>query len=213
MSSPKPSKSMSTTPVNDPPQQRLVLVKHTKPVLDAALPAHSWQLSPEGRESCLRLAEWLKAYAPHRIFTSQETKAAETGHLVAQRLGLPCESFPGLHEHERPQPGLSSLEAFHANVRLLFDRPSEIVFGSESADQAYARFSSAIDGLLEKWGKQAGALVVVAHGTVISLFVSRRCGLEPFPLWQSLGLPSAVVIDLMDDGRLSDQPPLIHSQF
>jgi broad specificity phosphatase PhoE len=39
-------------------------------------------------------------------------------------------------------------------------------------------------------------LVVVTHGTVISLFVSRLTGSSDLELWNRLGLPSFVAIDL-----------------
>ena len=41
-------------------------------------------------------------------------------------------------------------------------------------------------------------IVVVAHGTVITLFISRLTGQEPFPLWKRLGLPSFIVLSLPD---------------
>ncbi|MGI8553669.1 MAG: hypothetical protein ACR2PL_23210, partial [Dehalococcoidia bacterium] len=37
-------------------------------------------------------------------------------------------------------------------------------------------------------------IVIVAHGTIISLFAARHAFVEPFPLWQSLVLPSFVVL-------------------
>lgn len=37
-------------------------------------------------------------------------------------------------------------------------------------------------------------VVVVAHGTMISLFVARYNGVEPHGLWQRLGLPSLCVL-------------------
>jgi len=47
--------------------------------------------------------------------------------------------------------------------------------------------------------RHAGQTVaVVAHGTVISLFVSRRCELEPFNLWRRLGLPALVILSRPD---------------
>jgi len=39
-------------------------------------------------------------------------------------------------------------------------------------------------------------VVIVAHGTVISLFISRLIGSSDWLLWNELGLPSFVVIDL-----------------
>jgi broad specificity phosphatase PhoE len=39
-------------------------------------------------------------------------------------------------------------------------------------------------------------IAIVAHGTVISLFVSRITGISDLLLWNELGLPSFVVIDM-----------------
>lgn len=42
--------------------------------------------------------------------------------------------------------------------------------------------------------------MVVAHGRVMSLFVARRNALDPYDLWERLGLPSFVVLDLPNYG-------------
>jgi hypothetical protein len=34
------------------------------------------------------------------------------------------------------------------------------------------------------------------HGTMISLLVANKCGVDGFGLWKQLGLPSFVVVDL-----------------
>jgi len=39
-------------------------------------------------------------------------------------------------------------------------------------------------------------VVVFTHGTVLSLYVARATGIEPFALWKRLGLPSFVVLTL-----------------
>ena len=46
----------------------------------------------------------------------------------------------------------------------------------------------------------ARPLLVVTHGTVLSLYLSRSLALEPFPLWKSLALPEAFILDA--EGRL-----------
>jgi len=38
-------------------------------------------------------------------------------------------------------------------------------------------------------------MVIVSHGTVISLFVAWLTGVDGFLLWKELGLPSLVVLD------------------
>jgi broad specificity phosphatase PhoE len=65
------------------------------------------------------------------------------------------------------------------------------VFGSETADQAHQRFTRAVAGVLKRRPDQNVA--VVAHGTVISLYIARAAGLDPFPFWKRLGLPAFVV--------------------
>lgn len=41
-----------------------------------------------------------------------------------------------------------------------------------------------------------GDLAIIAHGTVIALFVAQRATVDPFDLWRRLGLPSLIVLSL-----------------
>lgn len=172
----------------------LILVKHSLPEIRSELPAAEWQLSEEGRRRCSLLAKALESFDPDGLLASDEPKAAETARLAAQKLGLSVRLYPNLHEHARQQAGYSSHEVFAENVRSFFNLPDRLVFGEETADRTHQRFSSALKNALEQSGLHRP--VVVAHGTVISLFVSRLTGMEPFPLWQRLGLPSIVAVDL-----------------
>ncbi len=170
----------------------LILVKHSLPTIIPDVPAAEWELSDEGRRRCQALAQELRPYRPEGVIASVELKALETAHLLAAHLMLPVTSFPGLYEHARQTAPFGTPQEFEANVARLFARPDELVFGEETADQAHRRFSRAVEAALERFPYRCP--VIVAHGTVISLFVSRRCNLDPFPLWQRLGLPSFVVL-------------------
>jgi broad specificity phosphatase PhoE len=172
--------------------RRLILVKHAMPIIDPALSAANWALSPEGRVQSLRLAERLRTYCPEAVVSSQEPKARETAEILAQHLDLSLSVVHDLHEHDRRGvPLLGKLE-FQMAVSEFFANPRTLVFGRETADEAYARFRVALSAAASK--SQSQTLVIVAHGTVISLFVSRETGVEPYTLWQRLGLPSFVVI-------------------
>ena len=118
----------------------------------------------------------------------------ETAQLVATALGLTAATAPGLHEHDRSDAVGFSQEEFQAAIAALFAYPDQAVFGRESARQAQQRFAQAISSVLAKHPNQT--VVVVAHGTVISLYVSHVSGCEPFALWRRLGLPSFVVMAL-----------------
>jgi broad specificity phosphatase PhoE len=175
---------------------RLLLIKHASPVLDMEIPAAEWVLSAEGQRRCVQLAEQAAAYDPAVVVCSREPKASETGQLMAAALGLPWQVMENLHEHKRPQAGLLSQEEFHAQVEKFFASPGELVFGAETAHQAQMRFSHAVEKVLAHHPGQNVA--IVAHGTVISLFVAQKTGMASFPLWQRLGLPSLVVLSLPD---------------
>ena len=75
----------------------------------------------------------------------------------------------------------------------MFAEPDRIVYGDESGDSTYGRFSDAIDRILARQGQ--GAAVAVSGGTAISLFVARRAGIDAFSFWKSLKTPMAIVID------------------
>lgn len=174
----------------------LILIKHSLPVMDTSVPAAQWQLSDEGRQRCALLVRAITSYAPGQVVCSCEPKARETGKLVAAQLRIPWQVAENLHEHERPQAGLLSQQDFHNKIEEFFKHPDQLLFGAETAHQAQSRFCRALDGLLAEYQEQN--LAVVAHGTVISLFMAHATGMAAFPLWRRLGLPAAVVLSLPD---------------
>ncbi len=176
---------------------RLILIKHAMPLLDETRPPRDWTISPEGREAAGRLAERLQGFSPNRVVASPEPKAADTGAVIAQRLTLPIMIDPGLGEHHREASPFRPQGQHEQAIERLFREPDKLIFGTETADQAHDRFAAALSGHLAAQG--AGALVVASHGTVISLWVSRRLAIDPVPLWRSLTLPCAVV--MAQDGR------------
>lgn len=172
----------------------LILIKHALPDIRQGVPASQWHLSSEGRKRARLLAPQLAGYRLQRIYSSQETKAAETAEILASELKLLFQTAPNLHEHLRPVDPNFDQQIFEAAVADFFARPDELVFGSETADQAHKRFRTAVESVVD--ANPAQNLAIVAHGTVISLFVWHACGIEPFPLWKSLGLPSYVALDI-----------------
>lgn len=169
----------------------LLLVRHSEPAIDPAAPASSWPLSAVGRARCARLAEALRPFAPGHIAASTEPKATETARLLAAALGVDSSTAAGLEEHHRET--VPFLPDFRARVAALFARPDERVLGEESGAEARARFVHALDDLLAAWS-WPGPPCVVAHGTVLSLYLAERLGLDPMSLWDRLRCPSLIVV-------------------
>jgi broad specificity phosphatase PhoE len=175
------------------PADLLILAKHALPEVDPARPAATWTLGADGSAGALRLAERLRGRGIDLVVSSVEPKAAETGRLVADALDVTWQTGHDLHEHVRPEPGFLDRGRFEASIRRFFAEPSAVVFGAESADAAFARFSGAVDAMVR--AHRGRRLCVVAHGTVISLLLGRRYGVDEWSTWKTLETPSFVVVD------------------
>lgn len=161
-------------------------------MIDLEKDARDWEISDEGRDASQCLAERLAVYRPTRILCSDEPKAIGTARAVAERQRLDLEVVPELHEHDRRGVEWLERDAFHATMRRFFANPTAVIFGRESAETAHRRFRDALLSALKV--RDAQTTVVVAHGTVISLFVAAATGVEPFDLWRRLSLPSYIVL-------------------
>lgn len=172
----------------------LILVKHSLPEIKKSIPPREWRLSDEGRVRAQRLAEDFSPFHPEAIFSSIEPKAKETAAIIAGRHNLELRVADDLHEHDRTGTAYLSKDQFQAALREFFEKPDTLVFGSETADEAHTRFSSAVHTIWRGYANKT--IIIVSHGTVISLLVSRLVGISDLLLWSELGLPSYVVLDM-----------------
>ncbi len=78
-------------------------------------------------------------------------------------------------------------------MRDLFAQPDSAVFGSESASAALTRFTAAVGRITSD---EPDDVVIVSHGTVISLYVGARADVSAAELWATLGFPSYVTLEL-----------------
>ena len=149
---------------------------------------------------CKTLADGISRYCPDVIATSSEPKAAETTQIIAGLLGKTFTTVEDLHEHGRSNVGWLDKEHFEEAVAKFFEQPQALVFGNETADQTHERFAKAVMRIIEKHPNRN--IAIIAHGTVIALFVARALGLQPIRFWKQLGLPSFVVLSLPEMDRV-----------
>jgi len=176
------------------PPNYLILVKHSTPIILESVPARKWTLSEEGRERAHELSGKLLGYQPEIVVSSVEPKARETAEVLAENLELEFRLFEGLHEHDRSHTAYRSQAEFQNLVREFFEQPEMSVFGNETANQALVRFRQSVSVVLNLYRDKN--IVIVAHGTVISLYVAWLTGCDGYDLWKALGLPSFVVLDI-----------------
>lgn len=174
---------------------KLILIKHAAPVKDPDRPSHEWELSEDGRAQAIRLARQLQeSQIPiDLVCTSDEPKAEETGQIIAAEFDRPMRVVKELAEHDRSNVPVMPTREFISSVALFFKEPNRLVLGRETARDAKARITRAIELIMsENAGKN---VAIVSHGTVISLFAADIAREDPFQLWRRMGLPSYVAID------------------
>ncbi|HEU4939755.1 MAG TPA: histidine phosphatase family protein [Vicinamibacterales bacterium] len=176
-------------------RRRLFLIRHADPEIVANVASADWHLSGRGLERAKTLASTIRPVAVQQIYSSVERKAMQTAEVFGAIFRVPIMPVPGLHEHDRKGTALLPADVFHKTMRSFFSQPAVCVFGNESADEARTRFERALLPLVQDG---IGDIVVVTHGTVLTLAVAERCKLDPFHFWQRLGLPSAVSLTVPD---------------
>jgi len=176
--------------------RKLILIKHAKPQVEEDIPSHEWELSPEGRESCKALAQFLSQHQPKVIVTSDEPKAIQTGSIVAEALGISTRIYDGLHEHDRSNVPMMQPREFISTMALFFKERRRLVLGRETAEDAVDRLEDTVEKLLHD--EPEGNVAAVTHGTVLALFCEGHGLGDGFQLWRKMGLPSAAVFSVPD---------------
>jgi len=164
----------------------LHIVRHASVTIEPEIPSADWRLTGSAEHVVRRLASQYIKTTPTRVVSSRQSKAVETAQIIAASLGVGVEIRAGLEEHHRENEAfiVGDIE-FRARLKRFFDHPDELVFGSETANQALERFERAISALMADGHREE---VVVTHGTVMSLFLGTQSG-NPFEIWRDLATP------------------------
>lgn len=172
----------------------MLLIRHSEVTIDPLTPSTEWRLSENGRHLTTQLAQMHRHHKPDLILTSQEPKAVETGRVLAEVWQRPFQSFPNLHEHERDDNSFIVDKAeWLAQVRRFFEAPNERLFGQETAVVAAQRFETAVRQAQTQFSGQR--LAFVSHGRILTAFLTQHNPqLDPITFWETLPLPSAIVV-------------------
>lgn len=177
---------------------KLILIKHSMPTISSELPSNEWTLSEEGTNKANLFASNLEKYNFRKIFSSDEPKAIETARIFGEILNKEVEIIKGIHEHERNSNRvIYPKEQWEGLMRSFFESPNELIFGNETATEAKNRFRTSILKLVSAHPTDED-IVVVTHGTVMTLFISEYNEIDIFNVWNSFGLPSYA--ELSSDG-------------
>lgn len=140
----------------------VVLIRHAEPEVVEGTPSRDWNLSSAGRRAAAALAVKLDGLGLADLSSSPEPKALQTAQIIRSHVGGKIHTDLRLREHDRSSAGFLNRQNFEASIASVFDRPTEVAFGHESADAVYDRFSQAIGDAMSR---RAGVVAAVTHGT------------------------------------------------
>jgi broad specificity phosphatase PhoE len=163
----------------------LYLVRHGRPQVDRARPAHEWNLDPAYDDDVRALRRRLPAGA--RWFSSPEPRAFMTARLLTDE---PIEVVGDLREHERDTTVW--IDDFDAVVRRAFAEPDLPAYdGWVPLAETRRRVVHAVADIVNRPGD--GDLVLVGHGTAWTCVVSALTGSPPdLEAWATLGMPDVI---------------------
>jgi broad specificity phosphatase PhoE len=159
----------------------LFLVRHGRPLVDHARPAHEWPLDPAYDDDVRALRPRLPSSATW--YTSPEPKAFTTARLLTEQ---PLEVVADLREHER---SAGWIEDFDEVVRRAFAHPEHGAYaGWEPLAHCRRRVVGAAVEILAAHPDQD--VVLVGHGTAWTLLRSTLLGRPPeLAWWSALAMP------------------------
>lgn len=168
----------------------LFLVRHGRPAIDPARPAHTWELDPAGFDDVWALRE--SGRLPQRAawFCSPEPKAVATAQLLTESdVGI----VDDLREHVRDSADW--IEDFAAVVRRAFAEPHLSAHpGWETLDACRDRVVPAVTRIRDVHAGED--VVLVGHGTAWTLAAAALTGHEPdLGRWQAMTLPDLITVD------------------
>lgn len=172
----------------------LLLIRHAQVNIEPTVDSTMWRLSENGRLQSQVLATHLLKRKPDIVLTSTESKAIATGKVMAEVWGVPCQTWPDLHEHERDDNHFVSSKAeWQAMVAEFLANPTTLVLGKETAVQSARRFETAVKAAQAHFPNQK--LAIVSHGRILTAFLSQHNAIDAVKFWKNLTLPAGIVVD------------------
>lgn len=164
----------------------LVLIRHGEPWIQPDVAPAAWTLSKSGRASAAALRPSLAGFRPAAALSSPEPKARET---MALAVDLPIETHVDFAEHQRNDWGFLARDELDRRMAAVFAHPDQSIEGAETALAARQRLHAALAREARR------PLAVCTHGTILSLWLAERLGVEAEPLWRSLAFCETFVLD------------------
>ena len=174
---------------------RLILIRHAMPHVDADVPPHRWQLGAEGRAAATALRTAVPD--PAYLVASDEPKAVETMRELAGHRDIPMDQ--GFAEVRRRKFWTTD-EEYRDLARSYLDGVEHPAWEGHQA--VVDRFDAALARNAARAAEVGRALVIGTHGMAMTLWLASRKLIDTTntAFWEALRFPDLVDVNL-ENGR------------
>ncbi len=172
----------------------LVLVRHSKSLVNPGIPIPTWGLSEEG----VILAKELKKIAVINslevVYASLQPKALETAIYMTKNSGISIKTDNRLTESTSFTNKFVSLEQLAQNTKDYYSNKDLSINSGETFQEALDRFMEAIEDITkaEAGNKNVG---IVSHGNILAAFSNQYIHKDVYQLAESIKQPDVAVLD------------------
>ncbi|MBP9758995.1 histidine phosphatase family protein [Candidatus Dojkabacteria bacterium] len=170
---------------------KILLIRHSKTILDKNNSSLVWRLSDEGIELCEKLSNNQYIKNCKAIYSSFQTKALETALLLAKPNNISIKPFDNLTETTSVTNGFFA--NYEEEVKKWHDGGYRINNG-ETKEESLNRFNKAIETITTAEIKN-DIIGIVSHANVLAIFSEQFSNKDSYTIHNSLSMPDIALFD------------------
>jgi broad specificity phosphatase PhoE len=172
----------------------LILIRHSKSLINPNIPINTWGLSDEG----ISLAKGLNNLSQLKnldvIYSSLQPKALETAIIATKDFGVPIKTDDRLTESTAFTNKFVSPEQLERNAAEYYSDKKLSINHGESFEETLERFNESVMEILKIEGGKEN-VGIVSHGNVLASFASQYSDKTPLEIEKIMEQPDVAVLD------------------
>jgi len=172
----------------------LVLIRHSKSLIDPNIPINKWGLSSEGVKLAEKLNKIPQVKSLDVLYSSLQPKALETAALATKDTRIEIKTDDRLTESTSFTNKFISPELLEQNTIKYYSNMNVGFNGGESFEQSLVRFNLAMEDITKAEADKK-SVGIVSHGNILTAFTSQFVNKGTYELHESMGYPDIAVLN------------------
>ncbi|MEK7572211.1 MAG: histidine phosphatase family protein [Patescibacteria group bacterium] len=172
----------------------ITFIRHSKSLVNPAIPITTWGLSEEGVMLAKKLQSLEQIKSLDVIYASLQPKALETAILATKNMGIPIKTDNRLTETTSFTNRFVNLSQLQENTKKYFASKHVSINQGETAEEAFTRFNEALHEIVAT-DKERSNIGIVSHGNILADFAARYLSIDSYELVEKIRQPDVAVFD------------------